>query len=274
MLFPALSPPVRAQGAELTPVDVAGSARPGGAGETHRVLLDNYYNSEWRTDSSGMRVRYHYVWHDTTNSGFSILGGIIRGLGACTDTLCRRPDAGNLKRADVYIIVDPDTPQETEHPSAMDSTAADAVAKWVCQGGVLVLLGNDRGNADLQTLSALGSRFGITFNEDSRNRVIGKAFQMGAFDSLPSHPMFSGVKKVYLKELSTLALVPPAQPLFSDSGHVVIATARWGDGLVFAVGDPWFYDEYMDTRRLPADYDNAKAAENLFRWLLQKQWKR
>jgi unsaturated rhamnogalacturonyl hydrolase len=86
--------------------------------------------------------------------------------------------------------------------------------------------------------------------------------------------MFDGVRKVYLKEISTLALVPPARPLFSDSGHVVIATARYGKGLVFAVGDPWFYDEYMDARKLPAEYDNAKAAESLFRWLLHKQWKR
>ena len=35
-----------------------------------------------------------------------------------------------------------------------------------------------------------------------------------------------------------------------------------------AIGDPWLYNEYMDTRKLPAEYENAKAGENLFRWLL------
>jgi len=40
---------------------------------------------------------------------------------------------------------------------------------------------------------------------------------------------------------------------------------------VFAVGDPWFYDEYMDARKLPPDYGNARAAENLFRWLINEQ---
>ena len=61
-----------------------------------RVVLDNYYNNEWRTDSAGVSVRYHYLWQDTANSGFSILGGIIAGLDTQTDTLCRRPDAKNL----------------------------------------------------------------------------------------------------------------------------------------------------------------------------------
>ena len=274
LLIPALPPMAEAHGAGNTTPGMGSSVRQRMPVRKPLVLLDNYYNDEWRADSAGVRVRFHYVWHDTTNSGFSILGGIIRGLGASIDTLCRKPDAEHLKTADVYIIVDADTPRETDHPAPMDSVAADAVARWVRQGGALVLLGNDRGNADLQTLSLLGSRFGIRFNEDSRNRVIGKAFQMGAFDSLPSHPMFNGVHKVYLKEISTLALEPPARPLLMDSGHVVIATARYGKGFVFAVGDPWFYDEYMDTRRLPVEYGNAKTAENLFRWLLQKRWKR
>jgi hypothetical protein len=28
------------------------------------------------------------------------------------------------------------------------------------------------------------------------------------------------------------------------------------------------YNEYMDSRKLPAGYGNARAAENLFQWLL------
>lgn len=267
----ALPLPGEAQGRVVTP----GGVTPKGAGARQtshpRVLLDNFFNSEWRTDSTGGRVRYHYVWHDTTNSGFSILGSIIRGLGATTDTLCRRPDAGSLRSAAIYIIVDPDTPQETDHPEAIDTAAADVIARWVAGGGTLVLLGNDRGNCDLAGLSLLGARFGIRFNEDSRNRVVGKAYQTGTFDRFPAHPLFKDVRKVYLKEISTLEVTPPSRPLLLDSTHVVIATARYGRGFVFAVGDPWFYDEYMDTRRLPEEYDNQRAARNLFQWLLHQR---
>ena len=49
---------------------------------------------------------------------------------------------------------------------------------------------------------------------------------------------------------------------------MIIAFSRFGKGRVFAVGDPWFYNEYMDERRLPAGYGNTRTAENLFRWLL------
>jgi unsaturated rhamnogalacturonyl hydrolase len=271
LLVPALPPPAEARGAGMTPPEVHTPGDHHASTRRPRVLLDNYYNDEWRTDSSGVRVRYHYLWHDTTNSGFSILAGIIKGIGGSIDTLCRKPDERNLRVADLYIIVDPDTPQETEHPASMDSVAADAIARWVFRGGTLLLMGNDRGNADLAGLSLIGTRFGMRFNEDSRNRVVGKAFQTGTFSTFPPHRLFTNVRKVYLKEISTLALVPPAQPLLLDSGHVIIATARYGKGFVFAVGDPWFYDEYMDARKLPPEYDNAATARNLFQWLLQKR---
>jgi unsaturated rhamnogalacturonyl hydrolase len=242
-----------------------------GAREEQRtlVLLDNYYNSEWRTDSAGVRSRYHYLWRDSANSGYSMLGAIITGLGAELDTLCRRPAAENLERAGIYIIVDPDTPEESDHPMVIDSIAAAAVAAWVRAGGVLVLFGNDRGNADLEHLSLLSSRFGIRFNEDSRNRVVGKNFQTGTFEHFPDHPLFRGLRKIYIKELSTLSLQSPAVPVLTDGNDTIMACAQYGKGTVFAVGDPWFYNEYMDGRKLPAEYDNARAAENLFRWLLQ-----
>ena len=49
-----------------------------------------------------------------------------------------------------------------------------------------------------------------------------------------------------------------------------MATSKYGKGFVFAVGDPWFYNEYIDHRKLPASFDNKLAAENLFRFLLNK----
>lgn len=234
------------------------------------VLLDCYFNNEWREDAAGRPARFHYVWGDSANSGFSILGGIIRRVGGDLDLLCESPTLQSLKPASVYVIVDPDTPRETEHPNVIGDSAIDAIASWVSTGGALVLMGNDSGNVELSHFNRLVARFGMRFNGDSRNRVIGKNHAVGTFDALPDHPLFRGVGKIFIKELSTLRLDHPAVALLADHGDVIIGSVRVGKGIVIAVGDPWFYNEYMDSRRLPEGYGNARAAENLFRWLLPR----
>lgn len=233
------------------------------------VLLDCYFNNEWKKDAAGNPVRYHYVWDDTADSGYSLLAEIIGQFGGSVDTLCKAPTADALQGANVYMIVDPDTPDETANPHYIDDRTIDVVTQWVGNGGALVLFGNDKGKAEFEHLNKLAGRFGISFNEDSRNRVTGRNFDPGTFDKFPDHPVFTGVRKIFIKELSTLQVQGPAQAVLSDGGDVIMAFARFGKGCVFAVGDPWFYNEYMDTRRLPEGYDNPKAAENLFRWLLQ-----
>ena len=137
-------------------------------------------------------------------------------------------------------------------------------------GGVLVLLENDKGNSEFAHFNELSSRFGITFNEDSRNRVVGTAYETGKFDKFPDHPIFTGVKQIYMKEVSTLKLNEPAQAVLTEGDDVIIASARVGKGLVLAIGDPWIYNEYITHRKLPAEYENFKAAENLIAWLLEQ----
>ena len=238
------------------------------SGTEQRVLLDCHFNNEWKKNAAGTPVRYHYVWDDTADSGFSQLAAIVRGAGGAVDTLCQAPTFTALHRARIYVIVDPDTPEETEHPHYIDQKTTDVVTQWVKQGGLLVLLGNDKGKAEFEHLNHLAGRFGIRFNENSRNRVTGRQFEIGTFDKLPDHPLFKGVKKIFIKELSTLQIEKPAAAVLSEGGDVIMAFSHFGKGGVFAVGDPWFYNEYMDHRRLPAGYENSKAAENLFRWLL------
>ncbi len=247
-------------------VGAAGAALPPGPGGS--VLLDCYYNNEWKPDSSGKPTRYHYVWDDTANSGFSQLATIVTGLGAPPETLAGPPTSSALRRAAVYIIVDPDTPRETQALHVLDAQAADEIVAWVRDGGVLLLLGNDSGNADLQSLNVLAGRFGIRFNEDSRNKVSGRAYETGTFADLPVHPVFEGVRRIFLKEVCTLILSHPAAAFLTDGQDVIMAASPFGRGTVVAVGDPWLYNEYMDTRRLPEGYDNALAGANLFRWLL------
>jgi lysophospholipase L1-like esterase len=234
------------------------------------VVLDEFYNNEWKKNAKGISERFHYVWDDTANSGFSILGSKIVKLGASIDSLCEAPTQQNLNRASIYVIVDPDTPLETEHPNEIDSLAIEAISGWVKNGGILVLMENDKGNAEFEHFNKLTETFGIHFNEDSRNRVTGNAYEMGKFDTFPDHPLFKGVKQIYMKEISTLKIQDPATAIFSDKGDVIIAYAKVGKGGVFAVGDPWLYNEYIEHRKLPAEYENDKAAENLFRWLLEQ----
>lgn len=239
-------------------------------GMDKEIGLDYYFNDEWKKDASGVEHRFHYIWEDTENSGYSQLGKILKGLGARITSVTTAPTKSNLDKLSVYMIVDPDTPLENPHPNYIDKKSIGVIVDWVRRGGVLTLFGNDSGNCEFTHLNRLSEKFGIRFNEDSRNRVQGTLFDNGAFTNFPRSPIFKGVKKIFLKEISTLKLSGHARSELTARDCVIMASCKFEKGFVFAVGDPWFYNEYMDHRRLPADFDNAKAARNLFKWLLTK----
>jgi unsaturated rhamnogalacturonyl hydrolase len=261
------------------------------------VLLDEYYNNEYHKDITGADVRFHYIWNEMDNNGYAIWGNIFNKLGAHTDTLTVAPTAANLAKASVYIIVDPDNEKESPKPHYPTDADGKTIENWVKAGGVLVLLANDSANCEFTNFNKLAALFGIQFNFDDYHKVTGSQFEMGAF-TLPamtvqdgpangvgyihndgrdekSHStnfsersIFGNTKKIYIKELSTLSLKAPAKAVFTDAGHNIIAVARVGKGSVFAVGDPWFYNEYTDGRKLPADFENYNAAHDLAQWLL------
>jgi unsaturated rhamnogalacturonyl hydrolase len=116
----------------------------------------------------------------------------------------------------------------------------------------------------------LAKQFGIQFNQDSKNRVQGTDFAMGSVLVNASNPIFKTAKQLYLKEISTLTLTPPARPVMQHKGDVIMAVSRVGRGTVFAIGDPWLYNEYVDGRKLPPEFENFKAAKDLSSWLLQQ----
>lgn len=231
------------------------------------VALDYFYNREWKTVQD-KKVQFHYIWEDTANSGFSQLGDVIVNMGAYITKVQTAPTRELLSKYGIYVIVDPDTPQETDHPNYVDDSSASAIADWVHRGGVLVLMENDKGNSEFEHFNLLAGKFGIRFNEDSYHRVVGSNFDMGKFDHLPSHRIFEGIGQIYMKEICSLSLRQPAQLVLTEDGMVFLATAKYGAGVALAVGDPWLYNEYIDTRKLPAVYQNKKAGELLFRWLL------
>jgi unsaturated rhamnogalacturonyl hydrolase len=237
------------------------------------VLLDYYFNNERRKDITGAQVRYHYTWEDMANSGYSIWGHIFRMNGAHTDTLPVAPTKEDLKHASVYIITDPDNEKEAANPHYPSEEDIKAIEDWVKAGGVLVLMSNDSANCEFPHFNHLAERFGVHFDFDCYHKVIGNQFQMGAFDMTVQDGIFRTTKKIYIKELSTLTLNGPARSVFSDAGNNIMAVAQIGKGTVFAVGDPWFYNEYTDGRKLPADFENYNAARDLAQWLLGKSRK-
>ncbi|RYY87954.1 MAG: glycoside hydrolase family 88 protein [Chitinophagaceae bacterium] len=242
-----------------------------GAGRT--VLLDYWFNNEWKKGPSGKDVRFHYTWEDRANSGFSLFGDLFRNSGFRTAALETAPTASALRNASVYILVDPDTQKETTQPHFMNDTDAAVIAQWVKDGGTLVLLANDAGNCDLEHFNVLAAKFGIRFNEDHVNMVEGNKFEQGEVVVAPGNAVFPTARRLYIKELASLQLSAPARPLLSKDGKVVMATASYGKGRVLALGDPWLYNEYTDGRKLPPAFDNYAAACDLVRWLAKKSSK-
>ncbi len=228
------------------------------------VGLDNWYNHETNAASG---KPFHYLWNDTALSGYSRWGAIFTAKGA-TITTIGRPDAGVLNKMDIYIIVDPDTTSESPAPNYIQPDDIDAIKKWVSNGGVLAVLANDAPNCEFTHLNELMSQFGIRFNHVTLHPVTGKDFEKGASVNLPDHPLFKGVKKIYMKEISDIDLSGTSRAILTENGNVLMAENRFGKGYVFAVGDPWIYNEYIDHDKLPESFDNRKAAENLTALLL------
>ncbi|MFP5040182.1 glycoside hydrolase family 105 protein [Parasediminibacterium sp. JCM 36343] len=238
-----------------------------GKGKT--VLLDSYFNDEHKTDKNTSKlISYHYKWDEMDNDGFSLFGHIFNNYGLKTATLNEAPTVTNLKKASVYIIVDADVPKENSDAKYMEQSHVKAISEWVKAGGVLLVFNNDTGNAEFKHLNTLMAKFGMQFKEDSRNHVKTPNFEQGAIYIPAGNTIFETAKKVYLKEISTLKVTPPAVSALTDKGDVIIATAKYGKGTVFAVGDPWFYNEYTDGRKLPADFENFKAANDLVSWVV------
>jgi unsaturated rhamnogalacturonyl hydrolase len=229
------------------------------------VLLDRYFNSEKRKDAGGQLNYWHYTWEEQSYPGFSTWGHIFNKYGAKTASLDVAPTAAALKKASVYIIVDPDHVKDNPAPNYVSDADVKVISEWVKAGGVLVLMANDSSNCDLTHFNKLAKVFGITFTNESKNMVKNDVYDMGLVKAWP----FTQPADMFLKEVSAIQTEEPAK----QSLGIYMATSRYGKGTVFAVGDPWLYNEYTDGRRLPAQYKNYVAAENLSKWLLQRSKK-
>ncbi|RWY50840.1 DUF4350 domain-containing protein [Mucilaginibacter gilvus] len=232
------------------------------------VALDYYFNHETHTTKAGQAERFHYLWEDTANSGFSVWGSIFKSQGASLTSIDVAPTPQNLKNVAVYIIVDPDSQKENKQPNYIQKADADNIAQWVKAGGVLILMANDSANVELNHFNLLAGYFGLHFNNDMQNHVIDDAhFEDGAV-IIDNNPFFKTARKAFIKDACSISLTGTAKPLLTTAGGAAIAAiARYGKGTVIAVGDPWLYNEYVNGR-LPAGFDNDKAATDLAKYLL------
>lgn len=101
--------------------------------------------------------------------------------------------------------------------------------------------------------------------------VPGKEYEYGMIHIEQGNPVFPHTKTVYIKELVTLALAEPAKPVMTKEGDVLAAVSHYGKGKVFVVGDPWLYNEYVDGRMIPIQYQNYQAAKDLVDWLVKSK---
>ena len=234
----------------LTAAAWAGAAQP----LAHKViLLDAYHNQETKQPS-------HYRWDATNNGGFSDLGNLLRGMGAELKTTTEEITSAALVGIDCLIIVDPDTPSESDHPHYVGLSERKAIAAWVASGGRLLLLGNNEGNAEFRHFNELARMFGFTFEESTMDKNGHKAILTltGRGSIFDAAPVF------YAVDVAPITVESKAvKTLLDDKGVPVMVLVRKRRGLVFGLGDPWIYNEYIHR------HDNAAIATKLFTMLLR-----
>lgn len=240
-----------------------------GKGKT--VMLDDYFNHEVKPDGSV----WHYKWEEKGHPGFYTLGKQFESQGAKLETLSAAPTAANLASASVYIIVDPDTDKETPKPNYISAADVKNISDWVKKGGVLVMLGNDFGNAEFDNWNKLANAFGFEFNKDSKNRVQNDQYEQGRVTVGNGNPIFKNARDLYMKEISTIKIIDKkVQTNMTLNNDSIVAVVKHGKGTVFALGDPWLYNEYVDGRKMNGLFQNFQAAQELSAWLLNQSKKK
>ena len=234
------------------------------------VLVDGWFNSQQRTDGFGQKVYFHYKWNTWDEPGYSLFGHIFRNYGADTAELDAEPTAANLRNSQVYVIVSPDNLDKNPHPHYANAEDAAQIAQWVKAGGVLMIMENDTSYADLEHFNVVSEEFGIHFNSVLRKHVVGTNWEQGKIVIDGEGPIFHHPHTIYVKDVCTISVSGPVHVALSEGSDIFMATAKYGKGTVYAMVDPWLYNEYTDGRKLPASYDNFAAGNELVRWVLEQ----
>jgi unsaturated rhamnogalacturonyl hydrolase len=238
---------------------------------TRRVtaMVDAWFNSQTRKNALGQTELFHYKWDDDSINGYSLFGRAFQRHDADLATLTVAPTRANLGQAQIYIIASPDIPSKNPNPHYMDQASGDAIEAWIRSGGVLILFSNDRDNTEFTHFNTLSDRFGIHFNPVLSHHVIEPDHSGGEVVIPPGTGIFGTGFTAYMKDTSTITPTGPAKALVTDRGDVMIAISHVGKGVVLAVVDPWFYNEYADGRKM-RQYDGFEAANDIAAWAVQQ----
>jgi unsaturated rhamnogalacturonyl hydrolase len=239
-------------------------------GRGRTVLVDGWFNSQQRADAFGQQIEFHYKWDTQDEPGYSLFGHIFRSFGADTNELDAEPTLANLRKARIYLIVSPDNADKNPHPHYANAEDATQIADWVRAGGVLMIMENDTSYADLDHFNVVSETFGIHFNSVLRKHVIGTNWEQGRIVIDGNGPIFHHPHTIFVKDVCTISVSGPAHAVLTESGDIFMATAKFGKGTVYAMVDPWLYNEYTDGRKLPSTYDNFAAGNELVRWVLKQ----
>jgi unsaturated rhamnogalacturonyl hydrolase len=240
-------------------------------GQGKTALVDAWFNSQTRKNAAGQTELFHYKWDDDSNNGFSFFGRAFQRYGVKLVEERMAPTTADLKKAQIYILASPDIPSKNPNPHFMDAKSVNVIADWVRAGGVLLLMENDGPNSEFEHFNILSERFGIHFNAVIRNHVVGEDYAAGALVIPAGTGVFERSHRAYMKDTSTISVKAPAKAALVDRDDVMIAVAKYGKGTVFAVVDPWVYNEYTDRRNdLPVEYDNFDAAIDLAGWAVRQ----
>ena len=207
-----------------------------GRGKT--VLLDGWFSSQKRSDAFGQQNYFHYKWDDQSNGGYSLLGHIFRNFGAKTTTLYAAPTLANLHQAQLYIIASPDIPIKNPTPNYVQPENAAQIARWVKNGGVLMILANDQANTDLDHFNLIAEIFGIHFNSVLRKHVLGDWYETGKLTIPGNGRIFHDSHNAFMKDVCNISITLPAVSIYQDDEGILMAAAKYGKGTVFATVDP------------------------------------
>jgi len=234
-----------------------------------KVLVDAWFNSQTRQNASGETELFHYKWSDDADSGYSLFGRAFQRHGATLLTLPEAPTPENLARVQVYVIASPDNAATNRTPHFMDKASGDAIERWVRSGGVLLLFSNDPDHTEFEHFNGLAERFGIHFNAVLSHHVVEPDHKPGEVIIPSGTGVFASGFTAYMKDTSTIRVSTPARALVTDHGDVMIAVAHLGKGTVFAVSDPWIYNEYADGRKM-REYHGLEAAQDIAAWAIRQ----
>ena len=248
-----------------------GQASTEALGQGKTVMVDAWFNSQTRKNAAGQTELFHYKWDDDTNSGFAFFGRAFQRYGVKLATLRTAPTVADLSKAQIFQMASPDIPAKNPNPNYMDKASGDAIEAWVKAGGVLLLMQNDKTNSEFEHFNTMSERFGIHFNAVLRNTVENNNWPQATVMVPKDTGIFTWPHKAYLKEISTITVSGPAKAVLTDKGDVLMAMTRFGKGTVFAVVDPWVYNEYVDRRnKLPLDFDGFDTAIDLAGWAIRQ----